>query len=137
MNQLEGDEEDKDAYWDRFETEAQIIFETWFWMSRYHARDIEGSEGVALFDNQYFILLPEGEGLQGPYATLEGAILAGELNHVYEFTFKIDAPTLSDESLKELLYYDGTFKHTLIVNGKKWRTRPGSKLEPVPDGDSR
>ncbi len=88
-----------------------------------------------MFEGQYFTLPAFGEDAQGPYPTLEAAILTGELNKVYEFTFQIDAPTLSDEELQELLYYGGTLKHTLTVNGKKWRTKAGRRLEPVPELD--
>jgi hypothetical protein len=134
---MEEDDGDEEAYWERFGEESQTMYEIWWKQSRLHARDVEECDMVVLFDNQYFILPGFGDDRRGPYATLEAAILVGELNNVYENTFQIDAPTLSDEYLQELLYYAGTLKHNLIVNGKKWRAKAGRKLEPVPEGDSR
>ncbi len=133
MDEIDEDVDDEEAYWERFDSEAQKVYEIWWKASRRHDRDSEESDSVFFFDNQYFIKPPYGEDLIGPYPTLGAAILAGELNHVYEFTFQIDAPTLSDENLQELLYYAGTLKHTLTINGKKWRTKAGRKLEPIPD----
>ena len=130
---MEESDEDEEAYWERFDEEAQIVYETWWQESRYHARDREESDVVFLFDKQYFFFPAYWDEPQGPYATLERAVLAGELNYVYEFTFQIDAPTMSDESLQELLYYAGILQHTLTVNGKKWRVKAGRKLEPVPE----
>jgi hypothetical protein len=130
--------EDEETYWDRFGEESQTVFEIWWKQSRHHARDDEVRDAVVLFDKEYFIiLLAQGDEPQGPYGTVESAILAGELNHVYEHTFQIDAPTLSHKSLQELLYYAGTLKHTLIINGKKWRVKAGCRLEPVPQGEGK
>lgn len=130
---MEYDVDEEEAYWERFDAEAQNVYEIWWKEKRHHGRDREECDGVVKFDNQYFILRAYGEGPQGPYITLEKAILAGELNYVYEFTIQINAPTLSDESLEQILYYAGTLKHTLVINGNKWRTKAGRKLEPEPE----
>jgi hypothetical protein len=134
MEEIDDEDEDGEAYWERFDKEAQSVYEIWWKQSRKNAPDDELCVEVFLFDNQYFVHIGEGE-FQRPYATLEAAILAEELNDVYEHTFEINAPTLSDEYLQGLLYYAGTLKHTLIVNGKKWRAKAGRKLEPVLEGD--
>jgi hypothetical protein len=133
---MKENDEDEEAYWERFDEEAQTVYEIWWKQSCKNAPDDELCVEVFLFDNQYYIHIGEGE-LRGPYANLEAANLSEELNDVYEHTFEINAPTLSDEYLQELLHYAGTLKHTLKVNGKKWRAKAGRKLEPMPEGDSR
>jgi hypothetical protein len=125
----ENDEEEEDC--ENLEEYGKVVYSHSYEWESSRSRPEEFSCKIIQYNDKYYFTLPEGEGIKGPYRTLQQAVQAGELHLVTEESRMIESPVLEDDALQSLLVYSGVLPHTIIVNGRKWHSKAGKKVAPM------